>query len=99
MKLYQEECCKDIIKNLRNEIDSLTKTLQKTRENGDFGTYKNITQAYEKVLYLYMKFFDDNEPPVFNINSEVKLDSSQDIASDIVKKMKDTMIKSGMISR
>lgn len=45
-----------IIKTLRNEIEALTPKLQQTRENRDFGTYKNLINAYREVLNLLKCF-------------------------------------------
>ena len=41
-----------VIKTLMNEIEALTPKLQQTRENRDYGTYKNLINAYREVLYL-----------------------------------------------
>jgi hypothetical protein len=42
-----------VIYNLKNEIELLTSKIKITRENHDFGTYKNLILAYKEVLGLY----------------------------------------------
>ena len=41
-----------VMKTLVDEIDALTPKLQKTRENKDYGTYKNLINAYREILNL-----------------------------------------------
>jgi len=61
---YKEDelCFKDkVMKTLVAEIEALTPKLQKTRENKDFGTYKNLINAYREILNLiqnHIKTFD-----------------------------------------
>jgi len=43
----------NIIDNLQNELKFLNEKLIKTRESGDFGTYKNLIQAYKEILLIY----------------------------------------------
>jgi len=45
-----------VTKTLMNEIDALTPKLQQTRESKDYGTYKNLINAYREVLNL-MRYF------------------------------------------
>lgn len=45
-----------VLSTLKNEIESLTPKLQKTRENGDYGSYKNLINAYREVLNLIRDF-------------------------------------------
>lgn len=42
----------EILKFLEIERESLQKTMHRVLENGDIGTYKNLIQAYERVLGL-----------------------------------------------
>jgi len=48
-----------VTKTLMNEIEALTPKLQQTRDNKDYGTYKNLINAYREVLNL-MRYFPDN---------------------------------------
>jgi len=41
-----------VMKTLVDEIDALTPKLQATRENKDYGTYKNLINAYREILNL-----------------------------------------------
>ena len=41
-----------VLKTLMDEIEALTPKIQKTRENNEFGTYKNMINAYREVLNL-----------------------------------------------
>jgi len=41
-----------VTKTLIDEIEALTPKLQQTRENKDYGTYKNLINAYREVLNL-----------------------------------------------
>lgn len=47
---------KKVIQTLQNEIEALTPKLQQTRENRDYGTYKNLINAYREVLNLLKDF-------------------------------------------
>lgn len=48
----------ETIKALKIEELELVKKIKKTNENGDFGTYKNLVQALERILYLQERFQD-----------------------------------------
>lgn len=48
-----------VIKTLVNEIEALTPKLQQTRENKDYGTYKNLINAYREVLNLMQSHMKD----------------------------------------
>lgn len=41
-----------VMKTLTDEIEALTPKLQQTRENRDYGTYKNLINAYREILNL-----------------------------------------------
>lgn len=45
-----------VLNALKNEIEALTPKLQQTRENRDYGTYKNLINAYREVLNLIRDF-------------------------------------------
>jgi len=45
-----------VLSTLKNEIEALTPKLQHTRENGDYGSYKNLINAYKEVLNLIRDF-------------------------------------------
>lgn len=46
----------EVVKNLKAEIKSLNGILKSKRESTDFGTYKNIINAYSEVLRLIDKY-------------------------------------------
>jgi len=48
-----------VTRTLMNEIEALTPKLELTRESKDYGTYKNLINAYREVLNL-MRYFPDN---------------------------------------
>jgi len=48
-----------VLNTLTNEIEALTPKLQLTRENRDYGTYKNLINAYREVLNI-MRYFPNN---------------------------------------
>ena len=45
-----------VLNTLKNEIEALTPKIQQTRENRDYGTYKNLINAYREVLNLIRDF-------------------------------------------
>ena len=45
-----------VLSTLKNEIEALTPKLQQTRENREYGTYKNLINAYREVLNLIRDF-------------------------------------------
>ncbi|MDC4245530.1 hypothetical protein [Clostridium perfringens] len=46
----------ETIKALKIEELELVKKIKKANENGEFGTYKNLVQALERILYLQERF-------------------------------------------
>ena len=72
----------EIVENLRNELNSLTAKIKKTRENNDFGTYKNLILAYKEVLSLYRELVEGNEMGTININPTFNITKDID-ASEI----------------
>lgn len=49
---YELSFNEEIIINLKNEIKSLNGKIKNARENGDFGTYRNLIVAYKEVLKI-----------------------------------------------
>ncbi len=70
----------EIIKNLKNELSSLTEKIKKTRENNDFGTYKNLILAYKEVLGLYRELVEGNEMGTININPTFNITKDIDVS-------------------
>ncbi|WP_297419606.1 hypothetical protein [Clostridium sp.] len=52
----EENFTKIVITNLQSEAEQLNIALKKTREDGNWGTYKNIVQAYERILSLLNEY-------------------------------------------
>ncbi len=48
----------EVMENLKNEIKELTFKVQKAREEGNWGTYKNLIIAYKEVVQLYKEIVD-----------------------------------------
>lgn len=47
---------KETMEALKFEELELVKKIKKANENGEFGTYKNLVQALERILYLQERF-------------------------------------------
>jgi hypothetical protein len=62
----------NVTDNLKNELESLTTLVKRARENGDFGTYKNLILAYKEVLGLYKELTNEdfNIPITYNFHIE-----------------------------
>jgi len=46
----------ETINSLKEEVKELNKRITITRENRDYGTYKNLIQALERVLHLISRY-------------------------------------------
>lgn len=46
----------ECVENLKNEAKALNEGIRKTRERNDIGTYKNLIQAYERILTLIQRY-------------------------------------------
>jgi len=61
-----------VINTLKGEIDALTPKLKQTREDRDYGTYKNLINAYKEVLNLLNDYNRRYEiKPVSNIKEKI----------------------------
>ena len=90
-----------IIDNLKVELSSLTLKIIKTRENHDFGTYKNLILAYKEVLNLYRDLVEDKKDgiEIVNINNTFKIDEDGNIdmiTDKIYKKMSEQLKNKGI---
>jgi len=50
-----------VLNTLVNEIESLTPKIKTYRNNNDFGTYKNLINAYKEVLELIQRYNYENK--------------------------------------
>jgi hypothetical protein len=78
-----------IIDNLKNELVSLTTKIQKTRENHDFGTYKNLILAYKEVLGLYKECVNNKQDILnYHVHIDKVISSTEDIGRQIGESLK-----------
>jgi hypothetical protein len=73
-----------IVENLEEEIKSLSKVIVKTRESGEYGTYKNLITSLKGVLELYNQEKGENNNIIntnisLNLNDLIKIDSDGNI--------------------
>lgn len=68
-----------VIENLQEEIKSLSKIITRTRENGDYGTYKNLINSLKGVLELYN---NETKKDHSNINTNISLNLNDVITID-----------------
>lgn len=50
----------DIGNNLKTELELLTVKIKECRETGNYGTYKNLIQAYKDILHLYIEIINSD---------------------------------------
>lgn len=46
----------EILKNLKEELICLTEKIKEIRNDGNWGTYKNLISAYKEILNLYDRY-------------------------------------------
>lgn len=88
-----------IIINLAHELDSLTTKIQTTRNNNEFGTYKNLVLAYKEVLALYKDMTEPKKDSsfVYNLNFDIAhIDSdktaiTKQLISEAISKIKNEL--------
>lgn len=84
---------KDIVDNLKNEIEQLTLKVQEARRDGNWGTYRNLIIAYKEIIKLYKEIVDEvanvyvDKTQYINGNLTIKCD-------DDITKFINEMIKS-----
>jgi hypothetical protein len=78
-----------IVDNLKSELESLTIKIQKTRENHDFGTYKNLILAYKEVLGLYKESVDIKQDVLnYHIHIDKVISNTEDLGRQIGESLK-----------
>ena len=94
-EIFQE----NIVKNLKKEIESLNVKIAKSRESGDFGTYRNLIIAFKEVLNLYKEMNKEYQKSI-NFDNKLKFDKDENIEllrETIVNTIIDQLNKKGIV--
>jgi hypothetical protein len=79
----------DIVNVLKNELKCLNSKITKSRENEEFGIYKNLILAYKEVLTLYKEMTEikNKNMTICNFDNTFKVDKDFNIETFVSKIM------------